>query len=82
MRIYKVFLDMTSAIHDLKGFYLGKYNSMFPIIFVEAADPDGACYKAVYSLIKQILDQDDSVETRVICRNLRRNVRVLKIQCK
>ena len=81
MPIYKVYLDMTEVLASLKPYKLGKYNAMFPIVFVEARNPDDACFKAMYNLVKLLLSQDDSVKTRLLCRHIRRKVRIMKAEC-
>jgi hypothetical protein len=78
MALYKIHLDLSLVISRLKDFRLKEYNSEFPIIFVEAKSPDDACFKAIYLLIKIILDQDDSIETRLLCRSIKKDIRVLK----
>jgi hypothetical protein len=81
MPIYKVYLDMTEVIASLKPYKLGKYNAIFPIVFVEARNPDDACFRAIYNLVKLLLSQDDSVKTRLLCRKIRRKVRIMKAEC-
>ena len=82
MKLYKVYLDMSLVIARLKKFKLNKYNSSHPIVFVEASDPDGACWKAVNNLLRSILDQDDSAKTRMLCREIKGDIRVIKVSCK
>ena len=79
MLIYKIHLDMTLVIARLISFKLKEYNSNFPIVFVEAKDPDEACFKAMYGLIQTILQQDDSIETRLLCRSIKEDVRIVKV---
>jgi hypothetical protein len=81
MLIYKVYLDMTLVINNLQPYKLGKYNATFPIVFIEARNPDEACFKAAYNLIKILLEQEDTVETRLVCRKVRRYLRVMKVEC-
>jgi hypothetical protein len=81
MLIYKVYLDMTLVINNLQPYKLGKYNATFPIVFIEARNPDEACFKATYNLIKILLEQEDTVETRLVCRKVRRYLRVMKVEC-
>ena len=80
MVIYKVYLDLTLVMPRLKGFKLKEYNSNFPIVFVEAKSPDDACFKSVYVLINGILKQDDSVETRLLCRSIKEDIRIIKVR--
>ncbi len=70
---------MTLIISRLKKFRLYEYNTSSPIVFVEADDPDGACFKATYQLIRIILDQDNSEETKEICKDIKTDIRVLKV---
>ena len=79
MLIFKVHLDMTFIIARLTKFRLGRYYSLHPIIFVDAADPDGACFKAVYGLIQTILKQDESIDTRLLCRSIKQDLRITKV---
>jgi hypothetical protein len=79
MKTYKVFMDLTLIIYELTKFDLKEYNTSFPIIFVESSDPDGACYKALYRLIQIILRQDASMETTMLCRKLKNEIRITKV---
>ena len=63
MKIYKVHMILTMVIPRLKKYKLDDYNSSTPIIFVEAKDPDDACFKAMHKLAAKILKEDHSVET-------------------
>lgn len=81
MKIYKVHLDLSMVIGRLRQFQLKEYNSEFPIVFVEAKSPDDACFKSVYILIQGILRQDSSIETRLLCRNLKDDIRIIKASC-
>ena len=81
MLIFKVHLDLSLIINRLIRFNLNEYNSTKPIVFVEAANPDGACFKATFNLIQIILKQDDSIESRLICRAIREDIRIIKVSC-
>lgn len=81
MKIYKVHLDLSLVIGRLREFKLKEYNSAFPIVFVEAKSPDDACFKSVYILIQGILRQDSSIETRLLCRNIKEDIRIIKASC-
>ena len=81
MLIFKVHLDLSLIINRLIRFNLHEYDSTQPIVFIEAADPDGACFKAIFNLIQIILKQDSSIESRLLCRSIREDIRILKISC-
>lgn len=81
MKNYRVMLDISNIYPSIRHLYLKAYKSPFPTVFVTAADPDGACFDAIYGLIKILLDQDPSVNMRIICRKIRRESRIDKIYC-
>ena len=81
MKIYKVYLDLSLVITVIIKFKIQEYNSPFPIVFVEAGDPDEACFLATSGLMKTILNQDSSIETRILCREIRHDIRVLRAVC-
>ena len=82
MVLYKVHMDLSLVINEIVKFRLYQYNSMFPIIFVEASNPDEACFKATYNLLQMILTQDGSVEARLLCREIKNDIRVINIESK
>tara|TARA_B100002019_G_scaffold227060_1_gene200166 strand:+ start:3988 stop:4251 length:264 start_codon:yes stop_codon:yes gene_type:complete len=80
MKIYKVLMDMTNVIARLKRFDLGTYNSAAPVIFVEAEDPDGACYKAYHKLNLKLLKKDHSVESIEFVKGIMNDIRIVKVE--
>jgi hypothetical protein len=79
MKIYRLTLCLQLVIARLKKFNLNEYNSERPIIFVEANDPDEACYRAIYNLTNMIIKQDSSKETLELLKELIYDIRVIKI---
>jgi len=79
MKIYRLTLCLQLIISRLKKFDLKQYNSERPIIFVEAKDPDEACYRAIYNLTSIILKQDDSKATIDLLKEILYDLRVIKI---
>ncbi|NBP00563.1 MAG: hypothetical protein EBU90_10645 [Proteobacteria bacterium] len=79
MRNFKVYLDLTDIYPQIKKFFLREYVVQYPLIFIEADDPDDACYMVIYRLIKLIMDQDPSIETRILCKQIKRLVRIDKV---
>jgi hypothetical protein len=78
MRVYKVFMDLSLTMARLKKYTLAEYYTEYPIIFVEANDPDDACYKAKYNLIRKIIKQDGSPEAELLCSEIMHDLRVIK----
>ena len=70
---------MTLIRQRLTEFNLGKYRDVNPIIFVEADDPDGACHGSVYGLYELMIKQNDSVETKLLFREIAHDIRVIKV---
>lgn len=80
MRNFKVSIDLSDFQTDLKKFTLKEFSLPFCIIFIEENNPDDACYELLTRLIKLILSQDKSIESRIMCRKIRKYIRIDKIQ--
>jgi hypothetical protein len=72
-------LDISNVFSRIKHLFLKSYNSPFPTIFINAKDPDDACYIVLYDLLKILIKQNSSIEMRIICREIRRKSRIDKI---
>jgi hypothetical protein len=79
MRNYKIFIDFFDVYEDLIKFDLYEFHSPFTIIFIEALDPDDACNIAALRLMRMIMKQDASIQTRIICRKIRKHIRIDKV---
>ena len=71
---------LTLVMPRLKEYTLEDYNSNNPIVFVEAEDPDDACYVASHKLVSKILKKDHSIETLNFAKEIMRDVRIIKIE--
>lgn len=80
MRNFKISIDLADVHIELKRFLLREYSLPYSLIFIEADDPDDACYLALYKLIKLIMDQDPSIQTRILCKKLKKYIRIDKIE--
>ncbi len=80
MKIYKIHKVLTFVMPRVKKYELEDYNSSTPIIFVEAEDPDDACYKAMHKLAQKILKFDHSVETLNFIKDIFHDIRIIKIE--
>lgn len=80
MRNFKVSLDLSNIFRDIKKYKLREFDEPFLIIFIQAEDPDEVCYEIIMRIITQILKIDNSVQARVICKNVRKKIRFDKIQ--
>ena len=82
MKIYCLNMDISMCIFRLKKFELREFNNAFPIIFVEAKDPDDACYKAMCMFTENLLKQNESKETAALIKDILKDVKVSKVICK
>ena len=82
MKIYVVTLDMTQVLGRLKKYRLREFNQQFPSIFIEAADPDEACYLCYCKFAETILRQDASDKTASLIKKLEHDLRNTKVICK
>lgn len=79
MRNYKIFIDFFDVFPELLRFDLYEFHTPFTIIFIEATDPDDACNIAMYRLMRLIMKQDNSIATRIVCRKIRKYLRIDKV---
>ncbi|NDD83987.1 hypothetical protein EBZ38_06880 [bacterium] len=79
MRNFRLSVDLSDLYLELKRFVLREYSLPFSLIFIEAEDPDDACNTILIKLIKLLMDQDPSINTRILCRKIKRHMRIDKI---
>lgn len=72
-------IDISNVFSKIRHLFLKSYNSPFPTIFITSSDPDEACFEVFNDLIKIIMNQNSSVEMRIICREIRKKSRIDKI---
>lgn len=77
---YRLSLDISNIITDISKYNLREFNVPFLFYFLEAEDPDDACVSFVDRLITLLLQQDHSMEMRIFCRKMKRNIRIDKIE--
>lgn len=78
---YRLSIDLSDLQEDLKKYNLtGEYSIPFAMCFIEASNPDTACHEATLRLMKKIMRQKPTIETRILCRKIRKLIRVDKIQ--
>lgn len=79
MMIYKVELDLSLVLQRLKSFRLQEFNNARPTIFVEANDPDEACFLAQHKFASVLLKQDSSSKTAKLIVDVLRDVSIKKV---
>lgn len=79
MKNYRIMLDISSIYPYIKYLKLRSYNNPFPTIFISADNPDDACALVLNQLIKIIIDQDPSINMRLLCRKIKYEYRIDKV---
>lgn len=79
MHNFKIYIDLLNLQKCLSKYTLREYSIPFSIYFIEAANPDDACYEIMKRLMKIVLKQDNTIEGRIVCRKIRRHMRIDKV---
>ena len=82
MNIYVVKLDLSQVISRLKEYKLQEFNHEFPTIFIEAPDPDEACYLTYCKFAETILRQSSHKKTAMLIDALEYDIRIMKVYIK
>lgn len=78
-RTYIVKLNMTKVQERLKSFKIDEYSGKYPEVEVQAKNPDGACFEVYSSLFKKILDKDTTTKTKILCKECKADIFIMKI---
>lgn len=78
---YRLSIDISNILNELiqHNINLYEYSKPFNLIFIEAQNPDDACYLALYRLMSLIMRNNCSVEHRILCRKARKYLRIDKV---
>lgn len=80
MRNFRLSLDLSDIYLELQKLDLREYTKPFMFKFVEARDPDDACNLLIKFIIKEIMNKSRSLEARILCKKIRRLIRIDKIE--
>jgi hypothetical protein len=75
---YRLSLDLSDIYIFLVDFR--DFTQPFMFYFIEANSADEACHQVTQRIIKELLQQDNSISTRLICRKIRKLIRIDKIE--
>ena len=78
---YRISIDLADLYEELSEYSLREHNGPFSLCILEADNPDEACSIVMTRLMLSIVRQQDTVETRILCRKIRRYLRIDKVQC-
>ena len=80
MRNFKLSIDLSDIYLDIQKLDLREYNKPFMLKFIEAENPDDACHNLLERIISEILSEKDTIEVRILCRKIRKNLRIDRIE--
>tara|TARA_B100001094_G_scaffold251769_1_gene249650 strand:+ start:821 stop:1069 length:249 start_codon:yes stop_codon:yes gene_type:complete len=78
---YRLSLDLIDLHLELIPYDLREYRTPFCLYFIEAQNPDDACSIIMYRIMSAIMEIEPTIETRIICRRIRRYMRIDKVEC-
>ena len=78
---YRLSIDLIDLQLDLLPYDLREYRLPFCLYFIEAENPDDACSTMMNRIMLAIMKIKPTIETRIICRKIRRHMRIDKIEC-
>ena len=81
MTNYRLSIDLIDLQLDLLPYDLREYRLPFCLYFIEAENPDDACSTMMNRIMIAIMKIKPTIETRIICRKIRRHMRIDKIEC-
>lgn len=80
MRNYKVSIDISDLYDQIKLLKIRDFSQPFMTIFINAKNPDDACYIVINSLLVAIINKNSSLSSRILCRMIRRISRINKVE--
>ena len=81
MANYRLSVDLSDLQRDLNKYELREYRLPFSLYILEADSPDDACSTIMTRLMNVLIKERCDIETRILCRKIRRFMRIDKIEC-
>ena len=78
---YRLHLDLSDFVQEMVEYDLSEFRLPFCLYFIESTDPDEACAVTSWRIVTLLLREDDSIKTRILCRQIRKYMRIDKIDC-
>lgn len=80
MRNYKLHIDLVDLFQYIVEFDLVEYRNLFMIVFIEASNPDDACYLIRKRIKHSIMENNsNNIRARIACRKVNLYLRIDKI---
>ena len=78
-KTFRIVMDLRKVLEKIRHFDLDMYDAEMPLIFVEAKNPDDACFIAYCGLFKIMLDQDSSIKTKILCKQCKEDIIITQV---
>lgn len=78
---YRMSIDLLDLYLELDRYDLREYRLPFSLYIIEADNPDDACSILLNRIMLAIMRKEPSIETRILCRKIRRYMRVDRVEC-
>jgi len=78
---YRLSIDLSDLYLEMEKYSLREYRLPFSLYILEAENPDDACAILLERVMTALLKVDSTMKTRILCRKVRRFMRIDKIEC-
>jgi len=78
--IYKITVDISKVLPELKKRKIAIYKEKFAFIFLEAINPDDACKKAIEEICQNIYQQKRTASMKKFVLSVKELISVKKIE--
>lgn len=78
---YRLSIDLSDLYLEMEQYSLREYRLPFSLYILEAENPDDACSILLERVMTALLKVDNTMKTRILCRKVRRFMRIDKIEC-
>lgn len=78
---YRLSIDLSDLYLEIEKYSLREYRLPFSLYILESENPDEACSELMKRIMRALMKVDPSIETRILCRKVRRSLRIDRVEC-
>tara|TARA_B100000073_G_C23728225_1_gene569927 strand:- start:98 stop:346 length:249 start_codon:yes stop_codon:yes gene_type:complete len=78
---YRIMYDLSDLYLELCEYDLREYRLPFSLYILEAENPDEAIDLLIERIIRVLLHQSNDLETRILCRKVKKQIRIDRVEC-
>ena len=78
---YRISIDLSDLYIELEPYCLREYSQPFSLYIMEAENPDDVASSIMRRIQGELLKKDKTIKTRILCRKVRRLMRIDRIEC-